>query len=135
MSSLQVPVIVVVVGEGGSGGALGIGVGDRILMMQYSIYSVISPEGCASILWRDATKAETAAEALKITAPELLKLGIIDEIITEPLGGAHRNYEAVAKSLDDVLLRHLKELQKIPANRIAEKRHEKFRVMGPVSEN
>ena len=135
MSALKVPVVVIVVGEGGSGGALGIGVGDRILMMQNSIYSVISPEGCASILWRDATKAETAAEALKITAPELLKLGIIDEIIPEPLGGAHRNYEASAKSLAEVLGRHLKELQKMPVNRIVEKRHEKFRAMGPVSEN
>jgi len=134
MSALDVPIVVVVIGEGGSGGALGIGVGDRIMMMQNSIYSVISPEGCASILWRDATKADVAAEALRINAPQLLKLGIIDEIVPEPPGGAHRDYQVAAENLKKALLKHLTELKKIPKNKIAEKRHEKFRQMGPIKE-
>ena len=132
MSTLTVPIICVVIGEGGSGGALGIGVGDRILIMENSIYSVISPEGCASILWRDSTKADVAAMALKITAPELLELGVIDEIVPEPLGGAHRDFDRAAANLKDVILKNLKELKKIPANKLPDKRHEKFRKMGPV---
>ncbi|MCK4907924.1 MAG: acetyl-CoA carboxylase carboxyltransferase subunit alpha [Spirochaetes bacterium] len=134
MSSLKVPIIVVIVGEGGSGGALGIGIGNRILMMENSIYSVISPEGCASILWRDATKAEDAAEAMKITAPYLKKFNVIDEIVPEPVGGAHRDHVTTAKNLKKVLLQHLLEIKKLSPSKLVEKRHEKFRKMGPVME-
>jgi len=132
MSTLSVPIICVVIGEGGSGGALGIGVGDRILIMENSIYSVISPEGCASILWRDSTKADVAAMALKITASELLELGVIDEIVPEPLGGAHRDFDRAAANLKGAIIRNLEELKRIPANKLPDKRHEKFRKMGPV---
>lgn len=134
MSSLQIPIIVTVIGEGGSGGALGIGIGDRILMLQNAIYSVISPEGCASILWRDATKADVAAQALKITAPDLKRLGVIDDIVPEPPGGAHRNHEATASNLKQKLLTHLNELKRQPPHRLVERRHEKFRKMGPIQE-
>src|SRR5580658_2757362 len=114
MSRLPVPVIVTITGEGGSGGALGIAVGDKVNMLENSIYSVISPEGCASILWRDATKAELAAEALRITASDLIELGIVDEVIPEPEGGAHLDHEATARNLDPVLLRDLQELDALP---------------------
>jgi acetyl-CoA carboxylase carboxyl transferase subunit alpha len=134
MSALTVPIICVVIGEGGSGGALGIGVGDRILMLENSIYSVISPEGCASILWRDSTKAAEAAVALKITAPELIALGVIDEIVKEPLGGAHRDFETAAANLKEAILRNLEELKKLPPAKLPDKRHEKFRKMGAVGE-
>ncbi|MBM4231935.1 MAG: acetyl-CoA carboxylase carboxyltransferase subunit alpha, partial [Gammaproteobacteria bacterium] len=110
MAKLRVPVISVVIGEGGSGGALAIGVCDRLLMLQFSIYAVISPEGCASILWKSADKKETAAEAMGLTADRLRSLGLIDEVIAEPLGGAHRNGSVVASSVKDALLRHLHEL-------------------------
>ena len=129
MSSLAVPVIVTITGEGGSGGALAIAVGDRVLMLEYSIYSVISPEGCAAILWSDGTKGEIAAEALKCTARDLKELGVIDEIVKEPLGGAQRDHEAMAGTLHEALRRNLNELMKIPADRLVEERYQKFRKM------
>ena len=113
MATLRTPIIVVVIGEGGSGGALAIGVGDRILMLEYSIYSVISPEGCAAILWRDGEKGKVeAAESLKLTAADLSRLGVIDEIVKEPLGGAHRDPPGMAKALKEVIERHLKNWKK-----------------------
>ena len=130
MSRLPVPIVVTITGEGGSGGALAIAVGDRVNMMENSVYSVISPEGCASILWRDAAKAETAAEALKITARDLHGLGIIDEIIPEPEGGAHLDHEGSAALLDTVLERSLRDLQVLPPAALLERRYEKFRRMG-----
>jgi acetyl-CoA carboxylase carboxyl transferase subunit alpha len=113
MASLEVPIIALVIGEGGSGGALGIGVGDKIIMLSNSIYSVISPEGCASILWRDASFAPDAAEALKITASSLLQLDVIDEIIPEPAAGAHTDYQATAAAVKKSLVNNLEELQKL----------------------
>ena len=130
MSRLPVPIIVTITGEGGSGGALGIAVGDRIFMLENSVYSVISPEGCASIIWRDSTKAEIAADALKITAPDLLGLKLIDEIVSEPEGGAHTDHAAAAKLLDPVLARSLEELTALAAPQLVEQRYEKFRRMG-----
>jgi acetyl-CoA carboxylase carboxyl transferase subunit alpha len=130
MARLPVPILVTITGEGGSGGALAIAVGDRVNMLENSVYSVISPEGCASILWRDAAKAETAAEALKITARDLRGLGIIDEIIPEPEGGAHLDHEASAALLDAVLDRTLRELLALPPATLLERRYEKFRRMG-----
>ncbi|MDD5772646.1 MAG: acetyl-CoA carboxylase carboxyltransferase subunit alpha [bacterium] len=130
MIGLQVPVICVVIGEGSSGGALAIGVGDKILMMENAIYSVISPEGCAAILWKDSSKVEDAAEALKLTAPDLLNFGIIDEIIPEPIGGAHRFKEDAARNLKNAILNNIKILQDIPVSRMLEIRFEKFKKMG-----
>ncbi|MBZ5662019.1 MAG: acetyl-CoA carboxylase carboxyltransferase subunit alpha [Acidobacteriia bacterium] len=130
MARLPVPIVVTITGEGGSGGALAIAVGDRIHMLENSVYSVISPEGCASILWRDAAKAETAAEALKITARDLNELGIIDEIVSEPEGGAHLDHEAAAALLDRVLDRTLRDLLAIPRAELLERRYLKFRRMG-----
>ncbi len=129
MASLTVPIIVVITGEGGSGGALAIAVGDRVLMLEYSVYAVISPEGCAAILWSDGTKGAQAAEALKITAQDIKELNVIDEIVKEPLGGAHRDHEAMAKSLHEALARNLAELKKIPAEDLVEQRYQKFRKM------
>lgn len=126
MSQLEVPVIVVVTGEGGSGGALGIGVGDIILMLSNSVYSVISPEGCASILWRDGSKAPEAAEALKITANSLFKLGIVDEIIPEPIGGAHRDYESTLHAVKQALLKHLNILRRVSERKLVDRRFEKY---------
>jgi acetyl-CoA carboxylase carboxyl transferase subunit alpha len=134
MARIPVPIIVTVTGEGGSGGALAIAVGDQINMLENSVCSVISPEGCASILWRDAAKAEVAAEALKITAPDLKGLGIIDEIVPEPEGGAHLDHEASASLLGRVLDRSLRELSRIPTNELLERRYEKFRRMGQFFE-
>jgi acetyl-CoA carboxylase carboxyl transferase subunit alpha len=134
MASIRVPIIIVVIGEGGSGGALGIGVGDRICIMQNAYYSVISPEGCAAILWKDRARADDAAAALKLTANDLLGLGIIDEIIPEPLGGAHRNPEAAANNLKASLIRNLKELNNIAKERLIETRYQKFRKMGMINE-
>ena len=114
MSRLSVPIIVVVTGEGGSGGALAIAVGDRVLMLEFSVYAVISPEGCAAILWSDGTKGAQAAEALKLTAKDIKDLEVIDEIVKEPLGGAHRDHEAMAENLHEALTRNLAELKKIP---------------------
>ena len=123
MSKLRTPIICTVIGEGGSGGALAIGVGDHVLMLQYSVYSVISPEGCASILWKDARKADVAAEAMGITADKLLKLGLIDEIVPEPLGAAHRNPDAMYGNLKQALLRRLKELKQMPSDRLLSARY------------
>ena len=127
---LPTPVVVVITGEGGSGGALAIAVGDRILMMENAVYSVISPEGCAGILWRDGSKAADAAEALRITAPDLKKLGVIDEIVKEPAGGAQKNHAVAAASVKKAVLAALKELKKIPVAELVESRYEKFRAMG-----
>jgi acetyl-CoA carboxylase carboxyl transferase subunit alpha len=134
MSSLQVPIISVVIGEGGSGGALAIGVGDRLLMLQYSIYSVISPEGCAGILWRSADKKDLAAEAMGVSAERIAKLGVVDEVIKEPLGGAHRDPQAVSDSVREALLRHLNELQAQPVEQLLQNRHKRLRDYGVYSE-
>jgi len=134
MSELEVPIIIVVVGEGGSGGALGIGVGDKVLMLENAIYSVISPEGCASILWRDAGKAPEAAKALKLTAQDLLELKVIDEIISEPLGGVHRDIGFVGKQLEEKIKKYLEELRKLPVEELLKKRYQKFRLLGEFIE-
>jgi acetyl-CoA carboxylase carboxyl transferase subunit alpha len=133
MSHLRVPIIVVIIGEGASGGALGIGVGDRILMLENAWYSVISPESCSSILWRSWDYKEQAAEALQLTAPDLKKQGIIDEIVPEPLGGAHREHQKAADMLKASLLAELKSLHKIKIEKLIEKRIEKFSRMGEYS--
>jgi acetyl-CoA carboxylase carboxyl transferase subunit alpha len=130
MSALKTPIIVAVTGEGGSGGALGIGVGDVLLMMSNAVYSVISPEGCASILWRDGTKAPDAAAALKITAPALLKLKVIDEIVAEPLGGAHRDPKATIATLRKVLIRNLDRLTHTSTSKLLKRRFEKYARIG-----
>lgn len=130
MSQLPVPIINVIIGEGASGGALGIGVGDRILMMENGWYSVISPEGCAAILWRDAAHASKAAEAMKVVASDLLNMGIIDEIIPEPSGGAHNDYDQAAETVKKAIVKNLKELLKIPPQKLIEQRVAKFSKMG-----
>ena len=130
MARLPVPIVVTINGEGGSGGALAIAVGDKVNMLENAIYSVISPEGCASIMWRDAAKAEVAAVALKITAGDLMELDLIDEIVPEPEGGAHLDPEAAARLLDPVLARSLNELVRLPVPQLLERRYEKFRRMG-----
>jgi acetyl-CoA carboxylase carboxyl transferase subunit alpha len=130
MARLPVPIIVTVTGEGGSGGAIAIAVGDRVNVLENTIYSVISPEGCASIMWRDVGKAELAAAALKITARDLLELGLIDEIVPEPEGGAHLDHEAAAQLLRPVLERSLEDLVRLPIPELLERRYEKFRRMG-----
>ncbi|MGA9509278.1 MAG: acetyl-CoA carboxylase carboxyltransferase subunit alpha [Candidatus Sulfotelmatobacter sp.] len=129
MARLEVPIIATVIGVGGSGGALAIAVADRVLMMENSIYSVISPEGCAAIMWHDSTKKELAAEAMRITATDLSELGCIDDIVPEPEGGAHRDYEAAANLLDVSLQKHLSELNKIPPADLLVSRYNKFRNM------
>jgi acetyl-CoA carboxylase carboxyl transferase subunit alpha len=134
MAGLPTPVICVVTGEGGSGGALAIGVGNRVLMLEYAIYSVISPEGCAAILWGDAAKAPEAAELMRVTAPDLLKLGVIDAIVPEPIGGAHRNWEATAASLRAALRDQLWQLKSKSEAELIEERHEKFRRIGVFEE-
>ncbi len=134
MSKLKVPIIVVIIGEGASGGALGIGVGDRILMLENCWYSVISPESCSSILWRSWEYKETAAEALKLTAPDLLEQGIIDRIIKEPLGGAHKNHKEVTDTLKAALIEELDELIKIKPDKLVDNRIEKFGKMGVFTE-
>ena len=134
MAELKVPVICTVIGEGGSGGALAIGVGDRVNMLQHSIYSVISPEGCASILWKSADKARDAAEALGLTAPRLLELGLVDKVVREPLGGAHRNPRSMATRLKAVLLNQLDELEAMPVPDLLERRYERLRSYGAFQE-
>ncbi len=134
MSRLPVPIIIVVIGEGGSGGALGIGVGDRVLMLEYSIYSVISPEGCASILFRDAARAAQAADAMKITAKDLTELGVIDETVPEPPGGAHRDPEAAGRAVGEAIERHLSELEELGSVELVRKRLAKFMAMGEFKE-
>ena len=130
MATLKTPVLTIITGEGGSGGAIGIGVGDIVLMLSNAVYSVISPEGCASILWRDGTKAPQAAEALKITAPSLLELGIIDGIIPDPDGGAHRDPAAAMQAVKAAILKYLPELQKRSIRKLVDLRYEKYARMG-----
>ena len=134
MSAFETPIITVVIGEGGSGGALALGVADRVLMFENSVYSVISPEGCAAILWKDATQRERAAEALKLTAQDLLRLKLIDEVIPEPLGGVHQDPDAAGESLREALLRHLGELRRIRPEKLVRRRVEKYAAMGPYAE-
>ena len=129
MARLEVPIIATVIGVGGSGGALAIAVADRVLMMENSIYSVISPEGCAAIMWRDSSKKELAAEAMRITATDLSELGCVDDIVPEPEGGAHRDYEAAANLLDTSLQKHLAELKKLSTSELIASRYNKFRTM------
>ncbi len=134
MSELRVPVVVVITGEGGSGGALGIAVGDTVLMLEYAIYSVISPEGCASILWRDPAKAPEAAAAMGITAQTLKRLELIDEIVPDPTGGAHRNHQEMASMLKGFVLKAFEQLRPIPVEDLLEQRYQKFRRMGVFEE-
>src|ERR1700756_4784440 len=134
MMNLRVPIIAAVIGEGGSGGALGIGVADRVLILENAYYSVISPEACSAILWRDRRHAAEAAEALKLTAQDLLKLEVVDQIISEPDGGAHRDYDSVAANLGAALRRALQEISKVPSDELLEKRYQKFRRLGVFSE-
>lgn len=129
MAQLKVPIIVCVTGEGGSGGALAIAVGNRVLMLEHSVYAVISPEGCAAILWSDGTKGAQAAEALKPTAQDIIGLGVIDEIIHEPVGGAHRDHETTAMALGSSIRQHLAELKKMKPDQLVEDRYQKFRAM------
>jgi len=130
MAGLPVPIVCAVIGEGGSGGALALGVADRILMLEYATYSVISPEGCASILWRDAARAEEAASSMKITAPDLKRFDIVDEIVEEPAGGAQVDHESLFKSMDALLESQLRELTALPPEKLAAARYDKFRRMG-----
>jgi len=134
MSCLRTPIVTCITGEGGSGGALAVAVGNRILMLEHSIYSVISPEGCAAILWSDGTKGEQAADALKLTAKDIIKLGVIDEIIQEPVGGAHRDHEQMAKSLKEAISRNLAELNKMTTEQLIDDRYNKFRAMSQFIE-
>jgi len=134
MMRLRVPIIAAVVGEGGSGGALGIGVADRVLILENAYYSVISPEACSAILWRDRRHAAEAAEALKLTAQDLLKLKVVDEIVPEPQGGAHRDYDSVAENLGSALRRNLQHISKIPIDELLQNRYEKFRRLGIFTE-
>ncbi|OPX96831.1 MAG: Acetyl-coenzyme A carboxylase carboxyl transferase subunit alpha [Syntrophorhabdus sp. PtaB.Bin027] len=134
MFSLSVPIVTIVIGEGGSGGALAIGVGDRVLMLENATYSVISPEGCASILWRDGSKKSLAAESLKPTAYELFKLKVIDDVIKEPFGGAHRNWDETFLNVKGILEKHLMQLMEVPIEELQQKRYEKFRRMGIFEE-
>jgi acetyl-CoA carboxylase carboxyl transferase subunit alpha len=129
MARMRVPILTVITGEGGSGGALAIAVSNRVLMMENSIYSVISPEGCASIMWRDAGKRELAAEAMRITAPDLKELGCVDDIVPEPEGGAHTDHEAAVKLVDEVLQKNLAELKTMSADSLIAARYDKFRKM------
>jgi acetyl-CoA carboxylase carboxyl transferase subunit alpha len=130
MSRLRVPIICIVIGEGGSGGALGIGVGDRLAMLEFSYYSVISPEGCAAILWSDGSMAESAAKALKLTSKDLMKLGLVDEVITEPLGGAHRNIHDTVYNVEKYITRTLRELKSVDIDELLERRYKKLRSIG-----
>jgi acetyl-CoA carboxylase carboxyl transferase subunit alpha len=134
MAVLETPIICAVIGEGGSGGALALGVADRVLMFENSVYSVISPEGCAAILWKDATQRERAAEALKLTAADLKRLELIDEIIPEPLGGAHQDPEAAGEALRAALIRQLAELRKLRPEKLVRRRIEKYGAMGIFAE-
>ena len=130
MICINVPIIAIVIGEGGSGGALGVGIADRVMVLENSYYSVISPEGCAAILWKDGAKAPQAAEVLKLTGADLLKMGLIDEVIPEPLGGAHRDAQKIAQSVKEAILRNLKELEVIDKDKLLKLRYAKFRCMG-----
>lgn len=130
MAVLPVPFIAVIIGEGGSGGALAIGTGNRVLMLENAIYSVISPEGCAAILWKDSSKAPLAAEAMKITAKDIYELGIVDEIIPEPVGGSHRDFKTTAENLKQAILKHLKDLEKLTPDELINQRIDKYLKMG-----
>jgi acetyl-CoA carboxylase carboxyl transferase subunit alpha len=137
MSRLQVPIIATIIGEGGSGGALALGVADRVLMLENSVYSVITIEGCAAILWKDAKSPEIrerAASALRITAPDLLELKVIDEVVPEPVGGAHANHDATAAAVQEALNRHLEELRKYRPERLVRRRRRKYLRMGQWAE-
>ncbi len=134
MATLRVPFIAAVIGEGGSGGALALGVGNRVIMQENAIYSVISPEGCASILWRDTAKAPEAAEAMKITAQDLIELGVVDEIVREPMGGAHRDHNRAASLLRRVIRRHLGELMAMSPEELIAHRYDRFRSLGVYTE-
>lgn len=134
MATLKTPVIVVVIGEGGSGGAIGIALGDRILMLEHSIYAVIPPEGFAAIVWKDATRGKDAAEAMKVTSEGGYELGMVDEVVKEPLGGAHRNMELAARNLKAAIIRHLDEIEKLSIPKLLDKRYKKFRGMSPFGE-
>jgi acetyl-CoA carboxylase carboxyl transferase subunit alpha len=133
-ATLPVPILVIILGEGASGGAIAIGLGDRILMCENSFYSVISPEGCASILWRDSSKNKEAAEALRITAQDLMNLGIIDDIIPEPVGGAHMDFKLTAQNVKKAIIHTLDEIGSVPQEELINLRVEKFRKMGAVNE-
>ena len=135
MMTLRTPIVAVVIGEGGSGGALGIGIADRVLMMENAYYSVISPEGCAAILWKHREHAPEAASALKLSAQDLSKLGIIDDIIPEPLGGAHNDHYVAAAALKDAVLKALDALDSLPADQLLDERYQKFRALGKYTEN
>ena len=135
MANLRTPIISIVIGEGGSGGALAIGVGDRLLMLQYSVYSVISPEGCASILWKSAEKAEEAADAMRITAENLNEFGLVDDVLTEPLGGAHRDPSAVADVIRDALLKHLADVDRFEPDELLEQRQRRLAGFGQFKES
>jgi len=130
MSRLRVPIVCIVIGEGGSGGALGIGVGDRLAMLEFAYYSVISPEGCAAILWHDGTQAPRAADALKLTAKELMQLGVIDAVIPEPLGGAHRNQHDTIYNVEQYIVRTLHQLKRKSIDELLEARYRKLRSIG-----
>lgn len=132
MTELRVPIVTVVIGEGGSGGALGIAVGDRVAMLEHSVYSVISPEGCATILWRDVTKAEQAAASLGLTSATLTRLGLVDEVIDEPLGGAHRDLEVTFRAVKRCIQKHLRDLVELAPEQLVEERYQKYRKMGRV---
>ncbi|WP_223669600.1 acetyl-CoA carboxylase carboxyltransferase subunit alpha [Kangiella shandongensis] len=134
MATLKTPIIATVIGEGGSGGALAIGVGDKVNMLQYSTYSVISPEGCASILWKSAEKAEEAAQAMGITAERIKELGLIDNIVQEPLGGAHRNYVEMGKNLKAQLIKDMESLESLATDKLLDKRYDKLMAFGEVTE-
>lgn len=132
--TVQVPIVVTIIGEGGSGGALGIGIGDRVLVMENSYYSVISPEGCAAIIWKNRSYADRAAEALRLTSKDLIEFGFADEIIPEPLGGAHTDHKAAAVALQEAILKNLREVAKLSVEKRLDRRYEKFRAMGRFSE-
>lgn len=134
MAGLKVPIVVTITGEGGSGGALALGLGDKVYMLEYSTYSVISPEGCAAILWKDQEKKEVAAEAMRVTAPDQLELNIVDEIIPEPLGGAHTDVEATCMAVGDVIETALQELSALSLKQLLQHRYERFRALGIVRE-
>lgn len=135
MSRIRTPIVCVVIGEGGSGGALGIGIGDRVAMLEHAYYSVISPEGCATILWKGAEHAPRAAAALRMTSRDLLRMGIIDEIIPEPVGGAHRDHREASANLKSFLIRSLRDLEDLPVETLLDRRYEKFRRIGVYSES
>jgi len=135
MAGLAVPIVAVVIGEGGSGGALALGVCDRLIMLEYSVYSVITPEGCASILWKDQSQVEVAAAQLKMTADDLAQLGIVDEVLAEPPGGAHHSHDEAARLVGEVVARHLSELATLSREELLERRYQKYRAIGQFTEN